>query len=336
MKYAYLHGVLLKYESETHKLLQSQLDSRTKYFKNARLQFGQIHRQLSDLIRGAESAVQNKFISPVHANHLLEKLEMKLDACQAALDKVVQLSSPKKGPNLILSPRYEDYLKIPERTLITIENVGEVEILFETETAEPVETSPEGSIVESTENQTIPGQMKSQGHSFIVGSSFLGYISHVRPMRATNCFYMQPLMNQCEEFRRLQKELELTGSTTPPNLREGMLVAARYQADQVWYRGVIEQLKTEAAFIFFIDFGNKELVSFESIRTLDKQHHSLPAQAVFCSLSNRKHGSFDRISSKDFKALVEERILGAYVEQIRPGSVGHIGDNQELKFYVTL
>jgi len=336
MKYAYLHGVLLKYESETHKLLQSQLDSRTKYFQNARLQCGKIHRQLGDLIRDAESAVQNKFISPVHANHLLEKLEVQLDTSQAALDNIVKLSSPKKGPKLIQSPQYEDYLRISERTLITIENVEEVENLFETETAEPVQTSQEECIVESTEKQTIPGQIKSQGLSFIVGSSFVGYISHVRPVRSTNCFYIQPLMNQCEEFRRLQKELELTGSTTPSNLREGMLVAARYQADQVWYRGVIEQLKTEGAFIFFIDFGNKEFVSFESIRTLDKQHHSLPAQAVFCSLSNRKHGSFDRISSKDFKTLVEERILGVYVEQIRPGGVGHIGDDQELKFYVTL
>ena len=328
--------MLLKKESETHTLLQSQLDSRTKYLKSAREQFGKIHRQFGDLVRDAESAVQNKFISPVHSNHLREKLEMKVDICQRALDTIVQLSSKEKGPSLIRSPQYEDYLRIAERTLITIENVEEVEILFETETAEPVETRPEESIVESTKNQTIPGRIKSQGYSFIVGSSFVGYISHVRPVRSTNCFYVQPLLNQCEEFRRLQKELELTGSSTPSNLREGMLVAARYEADQVWYRGVVEALKTDSAYIFFIDFGNKELVPFESIRTLEEQHHSLPAQAVCCSLSYRKHRSFDRISSKDFKTLVEERIWGVYVEEIRPGGVGRIGDHLELKFHVAL
>ena len=106
--------------------------------------------------------------------------------------------------------------------------------------------------------------------------------------------------------------------------------------NQVWYRGVIEQLKKDSAYILFIDFGNKELVPFESIRTLDKQHHSLPAQAVLCSLSNHQHRSFDRISSKDFKALVEDRILGVYVEEIRPGGVGRIGDHLELKFHVAL
>ncbi|KAL4232117.1 Tudor domain-containing protein 6-like [Mactra antiquata] len=68
----------------------------------------------------------------------------------------------------------------------------------------------------------------------------------------------------------------------------GEIVAALFVdgEDANWYRGeVLEVVNSEQVKVFFIDYGNTELVQTKDIRKIDARFLSVPKMAIHCSLS---------------------------------------------------
>lgn len=79
-------------------------------------------------------------------------------------------------------------------------------------------------------------------------------------------------------------DFSLHHKTTPPVPglipRNGDLVSARF-SDGSWYRAKVRRTSPQKkeAEVTFIDYGNKDTVSFANIRPLDPKFRSLPGQA---------------------------------------------------------
>ena len=66
----------------------------------------------------------------------------------------------------------------------------------------------------------------------------------------------------------------------------GAYGCAKFSQDGCWYRCKVIDITASGVQLFFIDYGNKDCVSNDSVYRLDEQFASVPAQAVQCSLAN--------------------------------------------------
>lgn len=107
------------------------------------------------------------------------------------------------------------------------------------------------------------------------------------------------------------------------------MVAGLYQG--TWYRALIEDinLKCNDLVIFFVDFGNRELTTIQSIRLFNHEMMSLPAHAICCALPKSTAMSELVILSRETKSIHLQ------VDRVEQGGVGRL-DEPELTFWVTL
>lgn len=68
------------------------------------------------------------------------------------------------------------------------------------------------------------------------------------------------------------------------------MVAARFQYDGKWYRAEVVSIIKNSTMcqIFFVDYGDQEIISKDDIFELRTDMLSLRQQAVECSLANVK------------------------------------------------
>ncbi|KAL5017454.1 hypothetical protein ScPMuIL_007043 [Solemya velum] len=106
-------------------------------------------------------------------------------------------------------------------------------------------------------------------------------------------FYCQLEDNQMkldEITAKLQEDYE-TGAGAGLVLDKatvGMAVIAKFSEDESWYRAEVRSVSNNNITVFFVDFGNSDVVSLESIRKPLQSYYSLPAQAVMCCLKGLK------------------------------------------------
>jgi hypothetical protein len=87
-----------------------------------------------------------------------------------------------------------------------------------------------------------------------------------------------------ESLEKLMRDFSLHHKSAPPVPgfipRNGDLVSARF-SDGSWYRAKIRRASPQKkeAEVTFIDYGNKDAVSFADIRPLDPKFRALPGQA---------------------------------------------------------
>ncbi|XP_051500536.1 tudor domain-containing 6-like [Myxocyprinus asiaticus] len=95
----------------------------------------------------------------------------------------------------------------------------------------------------------------------------------------------------------------------------GLLCAAKAQ-DGVFYRAAVYKVIDKKAEVFFLDYGNTEVVDCFSLRQLPLRFQQLPAMAVKCSLngikSRLKH--WDDRATLFFSKIVEDKILDMHVQ----------------------
>ncbi|XP_052391284.1 tudor domain-containing 6 [Carassius gibelio] len=95
----------------------------------------------------------------------------------------------------------------------------------------------------------------------------------------------------------------------------GLLCAAKAQ-DGVFYRAAIYKVIDKKAEVYFLDYGNTELVDCFNLRQLPLRFQQLPAVAVKCSLygikSRLKH--WDERATLFFSKLVEDRVLDLHIQ----------------------
>ena len=65
----------------------------------------------------------------------------------------------------------------------------------------------------------------------------------------------------------------------------GQLVAAKYSADEAWYRGRVEKLIDDNTMeVRFIDYGNKECLFSSELKQLTEEFLPVPGYALQCCL----------------------------------------------------
>ncbi|KAK9272661.1 hypothetical protein L1049_003037 [Liquidambar formosana] len=145
-------------------------------------------------------------------------------------------------------------------------------------------------------------------------------------------FYVQTIGDQT--VASIQQQLALLNLHEAPvigafNPRKGDIVLSQFSADNSWNRamivnaprGAVESPKDEFE-VFYIDYGNQEVVPYSRLRPLDPSVSSVPGQAQLCSLAYIKVPSLEEDfgqeaaeylsectlnSSKEFRAMIEER-----------------------------
>lgn len=144
-------------------------------------------------------------------------------------------------------------------------------------------------------------------------------------------FYVQPADQKVVSIQQqlaslTLQEAPLIGAFNP---KKGDLVLAQFSADNSWNRamivnaprGVVESPKDKFE-VFYVDYGNQEVVSFSQLRPLDSTVSSSPGLAQLCSLAYVKVPSLEEdygqeaafslsghtlSGPKEFKAVVVER-----------------------------
>ncbi|XP_074275128.1 ribonuclease TUDOR 1-like [Silene latifolia] len=122
-------------------------------------------------------------------------------------------------------------------------------------------------------------------------------------------------------------EAPVLGSFNP---KKGDLVLAQFSADNSWNRamivnvprGGIAQSQKDEFEVFYIDYGNQELLPYSRLRPVPPSVHSAPGSAQLCSLAFLKVPSLEEdygqeaaeyfseltlSSSPEFNAVIEER-----------------------------
>ena len=71
----------------------------------------------------------------------------------------------------------------------------------------------------------------------------------------------------------------------PPEVREGIVVAAPFPQDQNWYRARIVGVAGSSVELLFVDFGDTASLDVAMVKTLRLQYYRLPMQAIPCRLA---------------------------------------------------
>ena len=160
-----------------------------------------------------------------------------------------------------------------------------------------------------------------------VGERIAGVVTHVEFDRNSCSGFGQ--LCEGSEVDHVAQEIENyinSGSIQIPiqNVREGDVVLALFDADGVWYRGRILTKNPEVLTVFFIDYGNTELVAPENVRQVPHSLVDRPSLAKFCHFVEiNASGSEWRQDEKD---KIEEMLVNEEFdfEIVSPGSSGSL------------
>ncbi|XP_059837816.1 tudor domain-containing 6 [Hypanus sabinus] len=95
----------------------------------------------------------------------------------------------------------------------------------------------------------------------------------------------------------------------------GLLCCAKFKADNLFYRAVITEILDGQFRVFFIDYGNMEVVSWHDVKALLPEYRKLPALAIKCCLADLfpKEGTWSREAVDYFEKAVFEKHLVVHV-----------------------
>ena len=116
-------------------------------------------------------------------------------------------------------------------------------------------------------------------------------ISHVESPSLLFCQFSLYMARHLEVLMSTIQEHYTSESTSSyaclnsGNCKTGRFVAAQYSADDLWYRAALMTVQKSDAEVYFIDYGNREVVPFSRMKPLNPEFAKLPAQAIPCCLA---------------------------------------------------
>lgn len=134
-------------------------------------------------------------------------------------------------------------------------------------------------------------------------------------------FYIQTVGDQM--VASIQQQLASLEIGEPPvigsfNPKKGDLVLAQFSADNSWNRAMIVtvprggtvQTQKDEFEVFYIDYGNQEVVPYSRLRPLPPSVHSVPGLAQLCSLAFVKVPCLDEDYGQEAAEYLSELTLG--------------------------
>ena len=159
--------------------------------------------------------------------------------------------------------------------------------------------------------------------SLAVQEEFEASVVHVQ---SPSLLFIQRLDCQ-SELNALSTEIEqycagFAGKPFQEAFRKGDFVLARYSLNELWHRAqVLEVNADSSAKVSFIDFGNTETISCETMTMCPENFLELPVQAIPCSLAQVPHRESWPPNYKDLiQSLVQDRVVKVGV--VIPASQG--------------
>ncbi|XP_076618490.1 tudor and KH domain containing protein papi isoform X1 [Colletes latitarsis] len=113
------------------------------------------------------------------------------------------------------------------------------------------------------------------------------------------------------------------------NVTLGQIVAAKFSFDEQWYRAeVISAPEGEQCEVYFVDYGDHEVVQLDSVLELRTDFLSLRLQAIECSLANIKprDGEWSTEACDRFAELIslaQWKLLVAKVKGYKERAIGY-------------
>ncbi|XP_064000410.1 tudor domain-containing protein 1 isoform X2 [Pogoniulus pusillus] len=153
------------------------------------------------------------------------------------------------------------------------------------------ENYSKGSQEELPEDEECPDSAPSDAVCICVyvGDTFSGVVSSVR--NPTDFFCQQ--MQSAHQLAELQVSLNQHCEKFPrsPTFRPavGSVCCAQFTEDNLWYRAAVTTYVSEdTVTVFYIDFGNVEVLPLIRLHPLTPRLMDLPAQAIKCTLAGIK------------------------------------------------
>ena len=105
-----------------------------------------------------------------------------------------------------------------------------------------------------------------------------------------------------------------------------MVCCAKYSEDGCWYRGIVQQIRGKRIRILFVDYGNEDWTTAESIRPIKKKFLTLPRQAFKCSLQgvDCEAGDWPIDCSNSFEDMTMDKNLVGKITTKKSGGLHKI------------
>ena len=97
----------------------------------------------------------------------------------------------------------------------------------------------------------------------------------------------------------------------------GSYCAAPFSDDGSWYRGVITDLISRSASVFYMDYGNTSEVELSKLMQLEQQFCSLPIQALLCSLPQQYS---NENCSNSFQDTLDQSVEVTFIDRLPDGN----------------
>ncbi|KAG5345714.1 TDRKH protein, partial [Acromyrmex heyeri] len=165
---------------------------------------------------------------------------------------------------------------------------------------------------------------------------------YVSAMETPSLFWIQVvgsanirLQHLVHDMTKYYNEKENCQLHTLKKITVGQMVAARFKYDNKWYRAeVISVMESSEYKVFFVDYGDLEIVPIDDILELRTDMLSLRLQAVECSLANVKPRESEWNSKANDKFaelthLAKWKPLIAQVKGYKERPVGYGGSRRE-------
>lgn len=155
-----------------------------------------------------------------------------------------------------------------------------------------------------------------------LSSSWLATVEHIsNPLE----FWIQT-ENYKAEFDELFESMHLlyhdsTNKCVVENPTLGLYCAAQAE-DGEFYRATVTELSETQVTVFFVDYGNMEVVDKSNIRTLPPEFKKMPQLALKCSLADvkPKDGKWSQSALDFFIETVTKKVLTVHVKAKHNGS----------------
>ena len=185
----------------------------------------------------------------------------------------------------------------------------------------------EADIANAIRGKSIVAKEHQSGTQFVkitppLGTPITCLISYV-----ANCgeFYCQ-LTSDSDQFNLFMDELynyyggEHSHAAPLGPVTADTYCAAPYSDDGSWYRALIRNATSNGATVFYIDFGNSELVPSSTLRKLDPKFFKASIQAIKCSLKEPAKLSSDEFTSDFRDNVLEQETTVTFVKLLPSGS----------------